>query len=65
MATVILTTIMASPDQSWAPGDEYECNDTEAARLIENGFATTATAAKRGAKREAATAPAATENADA
>lgn len=65
MATVILTTIMASPDQSWAAGDEYKCSDAEAARLIENGFATTATPPKRGAKRETATAPAATETAEA
>lgn len=65
MAKVILTTIMASPDQSWAAGDEYECSDTEAARLIENGSATTTPATKRGPRRETATAPAATENADA
>jgi len=64
MAKVILATILASPDKSWAPGDEFECSDAEAARLIENGYATPADAGEKGApRRRTATAPAPSETA--
>lgn len=39
MAKVILQQSLASPDTSWASGDEYECADDEAARLVEAGIA--------------------------
>lgn len=66
MAKVILTGSLASPDKSWSAGDEYECSDAEAARLIERGHAKAGDAApaKGATKRRTATAPGPAENAD-
>ena len=36
---VRLLTGMAGGDRSWSPGDEFECDAPEAARLIEAGAA--------------------------
>jgi hypothetical protein len=36
---VKLLTGMAGADRSWSPGDQFECDPAEAARLIEAGVA--------------------------
>ena len=36
---VLLKVGLSGPAGAWSPGDEYECEAREAARLIEAGFA--------------------------
>lgn len=52
---VLMLTGLAGADFSLSPGDEYECSDGEAKRLIEAGFAAPVEVKKAKVTKETAT----------